>query len=238
MITYDDIIAASLTGPTPYEWEPGGCLKMVNHYHPFSIKPIEFQTIYDYIIAHGLRRGFEIGTGVGISALAASLAMRETGGRMITFDSYIEESHNHYLAYTELSDVYDKSADAYRGLEYISRVFGLETVLSQQIGRSPEGVAPTVRAQYGVDKLDYVMIDAEHTDAGLTRDLEAVRPFLAENHAIFIHDAHCFTPELVAEARWFPECMLPHGWNLAVIERFNSSPSSHQLSDVNHPHAA
>ena len=129
--------------------------------------------------------------------MAASLAMCETGGRMITFDSYIEERHNHCFAYTELSDVYDKSADAYRGLEHISRVFGLETVLSQQIGRSPEGVAPTVRAQYGVDKLDYVMIDAEHTDAGLTRDLEAVCRFLAENHAIFIHDAHCFKPELV-----------------------------------------
>jgi hypothetical protein len=233
MISFEDIIAAGQDGPTPYEWEPGSCLKMVNHYHPFSIKPIECQTIYRYIVSHKLQRGLEIGTGVGISALAAGLAMRETGGRMITLDSYIEEHHNHYLAYTELAEVYDQSADAYRGLAHLRRVFGIEQHLTQAIGRSPEAVEPTIRAHYGADKLDYVMIDAEHTNAGLIRDLLAVRPLLAEKNAVFIHDAHCFDPELIAGAHWFPECRLPHGWNLAVIENVTPSDSiSHSSGET------
>jgi hypothetical protein len=219
MITYDEIIAASQSGPTPYEWEPGGCLKMVNHFHPFSIKPIEFQTIYEFITSRGLKRGLEIGTGCGISALAAGLAMHETGGRMVTMDSYIEERHNHYLAYTELADVYDESADAYRGLHFMRHALGIEKTLFQAIGRSPESVPGVVASHHNGAKLDYVMIDAEHTDAGLIRDLAAVKPFLAERHAVFLHDTHCFTPSLVEGAFWFPECKLPHGWNLAVIDR-------------------
>jgi hypothetical protein len=224
MITYDEIIRATQCGPTPYEWEPGGCLKMVNHYHPFSIKPVEFRTIHEFIVANGLQRGFEIGTGLGLSALAASLAMLATHGRMITLDSFIEERHNHYLAYTDVTDVYDESADAYRALAHLRSVLGLEKVLVQCIGRSPESVASSIRAHYGEGKLDYVMIDAEHTDAGLMRDLEAVRPFLAERHAIFLHDTHCFDPDLVAGAYWFPECRSPQGWNLAVIDNLGKRP--------------
>jgi hypothetical protein len=238
MISFEDIIAAGQNGPTPYEWEPGGCLKMVNHYHPFSIKPVEFETIYNYIVRHRLQRGLEIGTGVGISALAAGLAMRETGGRMVTLDSYIEEHHNHYLAYTDLAEVYDESADAFRGLAHLRAAFEIENVLSQRIGRSPDAVADVVQSEYGNDKLDYVMIDAEHTNAGLTRDLAAVRPFLAEHHAVFIHDAHCFDSELVEGAYWFPECRLPHGWNLAVIDTFSPADSDDIPSDVSRSRAA
>jgi hypothetical protein len=223
MITYDEIIAASRSGPTPYEWEPGGCLKMVNHYHPFSIKPIEFQTIFDYIVSHGLKRGFEIGTGVGISALAAGLAMRETGGRMVTMDSYIEEHHNHYLAYTERSEVYDQSADAYRGLAHMRQVLRIEEILHQEVGRSPESVASTVAAHFGSDKIDYVMIDAEHTNAAIIRDFNAVRPHLAEQNAVFLHDTHCIDPALVPGAYWFPQCRQPYGWNLSVIENLSSN---------------
>jgi hypothetical protein len=228
MITFDEIIEASQSGPMPLEWEPGGCLKMVNHFHPFSIKPIEFRTIAEYIIHHGLQRGFEIGTGVGISALAAAIGMQATGGHMVTLDSYIEEHHNHYLAYTHLSEVYDQTADAYRGLRHLRKAFRLENVLSLEIGRSPECVQSLVKAHYGSDKLDYVMIDAEHTNEGLLRDLEAVRPHLAEKHAIFLHDTHCFDASLVADAFWFPHCKIPDGWNLAVIENFRSGSSSYE----------
>jgi hypothetical protein len=97
-------------------------------------------------------------------------------------------------------------------------MFGLERVLHQEIGRSPESVRATVEAYFGHERLDYVMIDAEHTDAAIARDLEAVRPLLADDHAIFLHDTHCFDPALVEGAFWFPQCRIPHGWNLAVIE--------------------
>jgi predicted O-methyltransferase YrrM len=222
MITFDEIIAASQSGPTPLEWVPEGCLKMVSHHHPFSIKPIEFQTIYEYITSRGLRWGFEIGTGLGISALAAGFAMHRTGGRMVTLDSYIEEHHNDCMAYTDLTDVYDQSADAYRGLQHLRKEFGIEKALLQAIGRSPESVRSVVEAHFGDNKLDYVMIDAEHTDAAMIRDLEAVRPLLAENHAIFLHDTNCFNPNIIAGAYWFPQCRIPDGWNLSVIENFGS----------------
>jgi hypothetical protein len=82
------------------------------------------------------------------------------------------------------------------------------------------------------------MIDAEHTNAGLVRDLGAVRPLLAEQNAVFIHDAHCFEPELIAGAHWFPECRLPHGWNLAVIENLASDDSQNLSSGAEQIKAA
>jgi len=62
-------------------------LALSTSFHPFSVKQIEANYIYDFIIKHKLTRGFEIATGTGASAAAAGLAFKETNGLLVTMDA-------------------------------------------------------------------------------------------------------------------------------------------------------
>jgi len=78
-------------GPVQYELTEMGHIKMVNHLYPYSIKEREFNFLRDLIAHNNLKNGFECATAFGISSLALGLGFKETGGKCVTMDAYIEE---------------------------------------------------------------------------------------------------------------------------------------------------
>lgn len=52
----------------------------------WNVPPEDGRFLYDLVIKHGLKRGLEIGTSNGYSALWLGLAFRKTGGKLITME--------------------------------------------------------------------------------------------------------------------------------------------------------
>lgn len=53
---------------------------------------------------------------------------------------------------------------------------------------SPPAIAPAVQRAGGA--IDFVLIDGDHTAAGVERDIVGVVPYLAEGAVVVLHDAH------------------------------------------------
>lgn len=158
---------------------------MANYKNPISITEAEFLFIRDFIKQNNLQAGYECATAFGVSALAAGLGFKETGGFLITMDCYVEELF--------------KDCSRYRGSNYDQLMInkapaGMKMCLDIKnrydvpikpvIGVSPRDIPP---GQY-----DYVFIDAEHTTEAVKNDLMGIKPYLSEKYSVFIHDYHCF----------------------------------------------
>lgn len=212
-------------------------LSMVKHPQPVSITEREFNFITEFIVKHDLKKGFEVATAFGISALAGGLGFKETGGRLITMDSYVEEVYNDCDGYRHnpVRQHFDTNPingdpDGYILCNNILTEFELNQMVITCIGASPNDIYITLRETIGnrLACLDYVFIDAEHNDLALLTDLSAIAPFLGIRHAIFIHDKHCFGPQLDKLTKRifndtfkvvFPDKALQDHYNLAVITK-------------------
>jgi predicted O-methyltransferase YrrM len=78
--------------------------------------------------------------------------------------------------------------EGYRGVEFtnnLARAQGLNVVA--KIASSPEGVAPTIAAEFD-GAVDFVFIDADHTDKAQYADFGAVRPHCAPDAVYLFHD--------------------------------------------------
>ena len=186
------------------------CLKMVDHYHPWSITPDEFDYFCDFIITHNLKCGYECATAFGISGLAAALGMKATGGHLVTVDAYIEERHNLSTAYRDLKEVNQNDPDGLKSLRWLMKRFDVESVISPMIGWSPDNVAQIIIDVHGEDaEIDYAFIDAGHWDEAVLADTLAIRPFVntSKPFALFFHDLPCFsdnTWEKIQESYGYP----------------------------------
>lgn len=60
---------------------------------PKSITLIEFKKLFEIVVRNNVQSALEIGTGFGISSLAIGMGLKQTGGKGITVDSYIEAKH-------------------------------------------------------------------------------------------------------------------------------------------------
>lgn len=166
------------------------CIK--NHPNPVSITETEFKYLYDYIIKHNYKNGYELATAFGISALAAGLALKQNGGRLISIDSYIEEKYNDAGGYHDKKDIVTNS-DGYKTATYLINKFNCNDTVTLKIGRSPDNIEEILSGYLTDDKLDYVFIDAEHRDQAIIQDLTVLLPHISPNATIFAHDIHCFT---------------------------------------------
>lgn len=201
-------------------------LRMANHHHPISIKQCEARFIYDFILRHKLTAGYEVATAFGISGLFASLAMKETGGYLVTMDAYIEEHFNEATAYNEHhKGDYSPSADGLKSVKFLKQHF--EVPLEIEIGWSPDDV-DDVSQKHSIFEtgLDYVFIDAMHSDDAVIADFDAIAPMVCtERYAIFLHDVHCFSDKVQQHISSRMKrsyivcngCGLPRGFNLAVV---------------------
>ena len=92
-ITFDEIIDIK-DGDIQYIKDNNGkILRMINCEEPGTITEYEANWIIQYIIDNNLKFGFEVGSGFGFSSIAFGLGFKETRGKLITMDSYIEEEN-------------------------------------------------------------------------------------------------------------------------------------------------
>jgi predicted O-methyltransferase YrrM len=52
----------------------------------WNVSRVDGQYLHDFIVRHGLRRGVEVGTSNGYSAIWMGMALRRSGGRLITIE--------------------------------------------------------------------------------------------------------------------------------------------------------
>jgi hypothetical protein len=185
---FREILALS-DGPVRYRLE-GDLIGMAHRHHPLSISPVEFDYLGDFVRRHGLRRGYEVATAFGVSALALGLGFRRTGGRLVTMDAYVEEHHGHCDAYRGgAAEVYAHS-DGYRSVTDLIRRYGLQEHVFATIGWSPTDTERCLRTVFRLERepLDLVFIDGGHFPEQVIRDLESIRPYLAGRFAVFLHD--------------------------------------------------
>ncbi|MCM0022022.1 MAG: class I SAM-dependent methyltransferase, partial [Tagaea sp.] len=78
--------------------------------------------------------------------------------------------------------------EGFRGVDFtndLARAHGLNVVA--KIAKSPDGVAPTIAEEFD-GPVDFVFIDAEHTDKAQYADFTAVRPHCAPGAVYLFHD--------------------------------------------------
>lgn len=157
---------------------------------PGSLREKEFLYIHNFIKKHNLVCGYEMATGFGISALAAGLAMKETGGKLITVDAYIEEHCQDLWEYKE-PVLYTESL-GYTSVNHLMKEYSLQDVIFPKIGWSPRDIPQIVEEHIDVkngEMIDYVFIDGLHMEKCVIDDLEVVYPYINKNKfAIFLHD--------------------------------------------------
>lgn len=198
MITFEDI--KNTTGHIRYEDSGRGHLKMIDHYNPLSIMEAEFHFITETIIKYDLKRGFEVATAFGISALAAALGFKQTGGKLVTMDAYVEEKLNDAGAYKDYIDpVYIVGSHGYQSAENLREIFDVVSNLTLTIGWSPDDTGKTIESIFGDQKLDYALIDAGHFTDWIKKDVDAIKPYLDDKFVVFFHDVYpeSFTDELI-----------------------------------------
>lgn len=215
--------------PVPLERVvPDDGLKMVAHHHPWSLKPREFDFIRSLVASYDLRCGFEIATAFGISGLAAALGFKQTGGKLVTMDAYVEEAHESSMHYMHVQSwLGSENADGYKSVGFLREWFALDNHLVPTIGWSPTDVGDLLRTHHGANPLDFVFIDGGHWDEALIRDLGAVSPFLADRAIVVFHDTHCFgapAQDYVQQtlgASWTvpPAFQRGEGWYLGYVAR-------------------
>ena len=186
--------------PVKYAMDEKTHMRMTHKHVPLSIMPTEFYFIKDIIVDNNLQQGYELATAFGISALAAGMGFKETGGKLVTLDAYIEEQTEDagtYESFINRPIVTD--ADGLKSAKFLAAQFKVESHIDFAIGWSPESVADTIKKTFGeTPKIDYVFIDGGHFESQILADLTAVTPFLASTGFILFHDVWTppFTDEL------------------------------------------
>jgi predicted O-methyltransferase YrrM len=221
--TFKDIIELK-DGPVGYADNGRGNLKMVQHPYPYSIKQEEFNFLRNLIVDNNLQRGYECATAFGISSTALGLGFKETGGKIVTMDAYIEESKGNPGSYRDIQrEVYDK-ADGYKSVKYLIEQFGLENTLFPEIGWSPDDTETCIRRHFS-EPLDFVFIDAGHFPEQMIKDIDAFLPLLGEKYVLAFHDVYDHSFSQAVHDHLFEktgqkvniELYYPRGENLGVV---------------------
>lgn len=198
------------------------CMNMVNHDFPASVTETEFEFLKNTIIKYGLKNGFELGTAFGISTTALGIGFKETQGKLITMDAYVEEHLNDFrYENANIQKYYE--LDGWKSVNYLIEHFRLQNIVTPTIGWSPNDTGVII-SQNTTNKIDFVFLDAGHFPEQIMKDLGVIKPFLDSEYVIALHDyyPHVFPDYLV---EWiikefgYPEISVqsPYGYNLALI---------------------
>lgn len=186
---YNEIISDKEM-PFQFEYVPNHSikyLKLKKHDFPWSIVSKEFSFIFETITSNGLKRGFEACTGLGLSALAAGMAMKVTDGKVITLDAYVEEFLNTYIYSSDMKKIINEDSDGFKNIQYIIKKYKLEKTLIAEIGWSPDDISKTIEKHF-TDKLDYIFIDSGHTEEQLFKEIQAFLPYTNQDTIWLFHD--------------------------------------------------
>ena len=199
-------------------------------HQPWSLKEVEFTIMRDTVRNNKLLRGYEVATAFGISTLGIGLGFKETGGKLVTMDAYIEENSVDGSAYRyEFNKKYYDSK-GYRSVQNLIKEFALQDCVFPTVGWSPLDTYQSLSGTFdlGQEKLDFVFIDAGHWNEALYQDVQSVLPFLnKDRYVIFVHDTHGFTPKglqavedlLQNRLVWLPSCLPHNGFCLSYMAK-------------------
>jgi len=169
-------------------------LSLLGHDSPVSITNEEFNFIENFIIEKGLKRGYEIATGCGISALAAGLGFKKTVGKLITMDCYMEEFYNDGTFGNKEKILFTKS-DGYKSVKQLIDFYDIKNEVIPKIGISPKDTKNKIKEVFcDVDKnkLDYIFIDGQHTGDAIVDDIKSILDFIDDGTFILFHDIHIY----------------------------------------------
>jgi predicted O-methyltransferase YrrM len=176
-------------GPVQYENTGSGHIKMKQHPYPYSIKQDEFEFLKNIIIEHNLQRGYECATAFGVSSCAIGLGFKQTGGKVVTMDAYIEEKCQNPGAYKDFERTVYETSDGYKSVKYLIEKFELQDTLFPEIGWSPDDTESSIRKHFS-EKLDFVFIDAGHFEEHMIKDIDVFLPLLADKYVLAFHDVY------------------------------------------------
>jgi predicted O-methyltransferase YrrM len=202
----------------------GVFLTMNGHEFPKSLTETEFLFIKDLIIRYNLKNGYEVATGFGVSTLAAGLGFKQTGGKLITLDSYIEEYTQDYKKYWHKNPEVYKNSDGWKSVNCFIEHFGLQEVITPKVGWSPDDVGSVIE-EYTKKSFDFAFIDGGHFSEQIIKDVEAILPYMDSKFVMVFHDTfpNFFTEKvMVYLEKTFgerPKIMVPppYGLNLSII---------------------
>lgn len=244
-MTYKDLIAVSEVPLEEYHHHDTICLRMQGYHTPTSIFPAEFNFLRDVVGKNGLKTGFELATAFGISATAAALGFKTTGGRLVSMDCYASELsvQNQKVAGAQNARppsrrAYDvnpaslgidteKEALGYKCAQGLRKALELTNHLDLVIGYSPDD---TVAACVSLDDpLEYVFLDANHTVESMIADTLAFWPHLRRDKFIVLF--HDLWPDILPEfSKWcrdvlgeklelVPHLRFPFGSDMGYISK-------------------
>lgn len=193
MSAFDDILQIK-NSDFVYTLESRGNISLNKKRVPLSIRKYEFDQITENIVKYNLKRGYECATAFGVSAMAAGHGFKQTGGKLVTMDAFVEEYMNSDSAYRNITDPvrFEESTNR-KSARFLIEHFGLQDVVFSEIGWSPIDVASVLSKHYKEDeKLDFVFIDAGHFPHQVLLDIQAIVPFLAEKNVLMFHDVYPF----------------------------------------------
>jgi hypothetical protein len=199
-----DEIAADKSGPVEYELrEEGKRIGRRGYKSCLSISRKEFDHIRNYVKENDIWCGLEIGTALGISALAFSLGLKDGGRKpamFCTMDAYCEEKIDDGYGYLDQSHKFTDlnfNAQGFASVYHLKKKYGLEGILFPTTGWSPEDVPKAVNDGLMGAPLEVVFIDAGHNTENAIRDTKAILPFLnKKRYTIFYHDTHMLGGEV------------------------------------------
>ena len=200
-------------------------LSMAGNKLPISIKLFEFNFIKDLIVENNLQYGYEIATGTGLSAVAAGLGFKETGGKIVTMDAFVEEYFKDMLSYMD-SEMLVEDSKGFKSVNQLIKFYELEDIVYPKIGWSPTNTEENIRDIFkniNNHKLDYIFIDSCHHEKALKRDFESIQKFVKSGTYVLFHDTHVF-PSAVKKIAEDHSSMpfkvvvpMPEGYNLGMI---------------------
>lgn len=176
-------------GPDRLEKNEYGMIKLKSQTFPWTVKEFEFDVLRSLVSTHNCRRGFEVATGFGVSSVAIGLGFKETQGKLVTVDAYVEELNNNPDSYRKSSPVVNTQAIGYKMVKYLINKFDLNDTVFPEVGWSPRDTSDILKRHLVPgEKLDFVFIDGGHFSEQVIRDVEGVLPFLAPKNIVVFHD--------------------------------------------------
>jgi predicted O-methyltransferase YrrM len=223
VMNYHKLVELSQQSEIKYQIHSmGHALKMVEHANPVSITYKEFLFIKEFIVNHKLKCGYEVATAFGISALSAGLGFKETGGKLVTMDAYIEEKYDYDLGYIGKQETY-QDADGYKSTQFLINQFDLKETIIPKIGWSPTDTKQVISEVFDLQsqKLDYVFIDAGHWNEALLMDVESIVDLLADKFVVFMHDWQVFSELCKNKISNMLKCSITAATSGGMPEGFN-----------------
>jgi predicted O-methyltransferase YrrM len=177
-------------GPDQYELVPQhGFMKLKSRNFPWSIKQMEFDLLRSLVVANNLKRGFEIATGIGISSTALGLGFQETGGKLVTMDSYVEDLHNHPESYRRVLPTLHTESINLKSTQFLINHYKLQDTVFPEVGWSPRDTGQIIKKHFTPDeKLDFLFLDGGHFPEQIAKDLEGIVPYLSKKSIVVFHD--------------------------------------------------